>query len=105
MTRIDENRRETSSDPRQHPFPLVEGMKCQILSGAARAGVEPTLITNQVTVSPLPAPVSISPLSSVIWRALVDQFPLDELMGLAADKDPGFDKTRFLEALKTVAGS
>jgi len=31
--------------------------------------------------------------------ALVDQFPLDELMRLATDKDPGFDKTGFIEAL------
>lgn len=31
--------------------------------------------------------------------ALVGRFPLDELMALAADKDPGFDTTRFIEAL------
>lgn len=32
--------------------------------------------------------------------ALIGQFPLDELMGLAADKDTGFETTGFVEALK-----
>ena len=31
--------------------------------------------------------------------ALVDQFPLNELIGLCWGQDPGFDKTRFIEAL------